>query len=266
MPARTHAPAGAPIWVDLFSSDPDRSTAFYAGLFGWEAEEPNAEFGGYVNFRSRGARVAGMVRNDGSQGVTDAWTTYLSTPDAAATVATAQAAGAQVLVEPMPVGDLGVMAAVMEPGGSFVGLWQPGTHTGSGRVNEAGAPCWHELHCRDYAGSLGFYRDVLGWETKTLGDTDEFRYTQVVADGEPVAGVMDSAAFLPEGVPSVWMLYLGVDDVDAACARAVELGGTVTEQPVDTPFGRMAQLADPTGAILKLHGVREPGAQERESR
>lgn len=260
MPARPHAPTGAPVWIELFSSDPERSVAFYGALFGWEAEPPNAEFGGYVNFRSHGVRIAGLMRNDG-RGVPDLWTTYLSVPDAAATVEAATAAGGQVHVAPMSVGDLGVMAAVTDASGAFIGFWQPGVHTGYGRIAEAGAPCWHELLTRDYAAALGFYRSVLGWETTEAADTDDFRYTQAIDGGSPFAGVMDAAASLPEGVPSHWQVYLGVDDVDAACAQAVELGGRVLEPPTDTPFARVAQLADPTGAIVKICSVdRLPGS------
>ena len=38
MPARDSAPAGAPCWIDLFSSDPDRAEEFYGEIFGWTAE------------------------------------------------------------------------------------------------------------------------------------------------------------------------------------------------------------------------------------
>ena len=68
MPQRDIAPIGAPCWVDLFTSDPDRSRAFYGELFGWTSEEPNAEFGGYFNFSKDGIPVAGGMRNDGSIG------------------------------------------------------------------------------------------------------------------------------------------------------------------------------------------------------
>jgi predicted enzyme related to lactoylglutathione lyase len=152
----------------------------------------------------------------------------------------------------MPVADLGVMAAVTDPSGAFIGFWQPGTHKGFGRVAEVGAPCWHELHTRDYAAALGFYRTVLGWETKEIGDTDEFRYTQAMSDGEPFAGVMDARAWLPEGVPSHWTVYFGVADADAACAAVPELGGAVVEAPTDTPYGRIATVTDPTGTLLRI--------------
>ena len=34
MPLRDTAPLGAPCWIDLFTSDPDTSRAFYRDLFG----------------------------------------------------------------------------------------------------------------------------------------------------------------------------------------------------------------------------------------
>jgi len=125
------------------------------------------------------------------------------------------------------------------------------THKGYGRVAE-GAPCRHELHTRDYAAALSFYRGVLGWETKEIGDTDEFRYTQAMSDGEPFAGVMEAGAWLPEGVPSRWTVYFGVADADAVCADVPQLGGAVVEAPMDTPYGRIATVTDPTGTLLRI--------------
>lgn len=252
MPAHDRSPNGAPCWVELFSSDPEAAKAFYGSVFGWAAEASNPEFGGYTNFTSGGVRVAGLMRNDGAQGAPDFWTTYLAVSDAAATVEAATAAGGQVHVPVMAVADLGVMAAVTDPSGAFIGFWQPGAHRGYGRVAEVGAPCWHELHTRGYAATLGFYRSVLGWETKEIGDTDEFRYTQAMADGEPFAGVLDANAWLPGGVPSHWIVYFGVADADATCAAVPDLGGAVVEAPTDTPYGRIATLTDPTGTLFRI--------------
>jgi len=39
MTQRDVAPFGAPCWIDLFTSDPDKSRAFYGELFGWEAKD-----------------------------------------------------------------------------------------------------------------------------------------------------------------------------------------------------------------------------------
>ena len=50
-------------------------------MLGWTAEESGSEFGGYVNFRSDGHKVAGMMANAEGSGTPDVWSTYLSTDD-----------------------------------------------------------------------------------------------------------------------------------------------------------------------------------------
>src|SRR4051812_36072767 len=128
MPARDIVPSGAPCWIDLFSSDPDRAEQFYGAIFGWTAQHSGPEYGNYVTFTKNDVAIAGMMRNDASAGTPDMWSTYLSTPDAKATSEAAVAAGGTVYVEPMQVADLGTMGMVADTGGAAIGLWQPGTH------------------------------------------------------------------------------------------------------------------------------------------
>jgi len=255
MPARDAAPLGAPCWIELFTSDPDRAEQFYGELFGWTAEHSGPEYGGYVNFRHGDALIAGMMRNDGSAGAPDVWSTYLAVADAKATAEAAVAAGGQVLVEPMQVGPLGVMGLLADPGDAAIGMWQPGTHRGYGLFGEAGAPVWHELHTRDYAATLDFYRAAFGWQTTVMSDTDDFRYTNAEIDGQPCAGVLDAHDFLPEGMPASWQIYLGCADVDETLAAVERLGGTVRQPAEDSPYGRLAQIADPTGATIKVSSL-----------
>jgi len=56
-------------------------------------------------------------------------------------------------------------------------LWQPLDARGFEVIREAGAPVWHQLTTRDYHAAIGFYREVFGWRTEQLSDTNEFRYT-----------------------------------------------------------------------------------------
>jgi uncharacterized protein len=254
MPARHTAPIGAPCWVDLMTSDTERSRVFYNQLFGWTAEEPAEEFGGYVNFTKDGVRVAGCMANQPGSGVPDVWSIYLTADDARKTVDAAIAHGGQVMVAAMDVGDLGTMAVVSDPGDAVIGVWQPGQHQGFGVLNESGAPSWFELHTRDYQAVISFYREVFGWETHVLSDTPEFRYTTLKHGEDWLAGVMDASSFLPEGVPAHWSVYFGVDDTDAALAQTVDLGGSILMAAEDTPYGRLASATDPTGAQFKLVG------------
>lgn len=254
MPARDVV-AGAPIWADLQTSDPARARDFYARLLGWSAGDADPAFGGYFSFRNGDHLVAGCMQTDAQAPVSDVWSVYLAVDDAAKTVDAAVEAGGEVVVHPMAVGDLGTMAFVVDATGAAIGLWQPGAHRGFGVLAEPGAPAWFELLTRDYAGALAFYDGVFGWRRQVMGDTDDFRYSVALApDDGQVAGVMDAAAWLPEGVPSHWSVYFSVTDTDAAVATTTRLGGSCQQGPEDTPYGRLATVTDPMGARFKVIG------------
>ncbi|MGI8663959.1 MAG: VOC family protein [Acidimicrobiales bacterium] len=117
-----------------------------------------------------------------------------------------------------------------------------------------GAPCWVELLTRDYDAALEFYRTVFHWETHVASDTPEFRYSTFGEGEAQLAGVMDASGFLPEGVPAHWSVYFDVENTDKALARIVELGGSIVVAAENSPYGRLATAADPSGALFKLVG------------
>ncbi len=119
-------------------------------------------------------------------------------------------------------------------------------------TDEHGTPCWFELNARDYAGAVDFYTSVFGLSAAVWADSDEFRYTTLVSDGKEIAGILDASSRLAPQDASNWVVYWQVDDVDATLSRLRELGGTVHEGPMDSPFGRIASVADPAGAVFKL--------------
>ena len=63
---------------------------------------------------------------------------------------------------------------------------------------------------------------------------------------------MDAPAFLPDGVAPYWTIYWEVDDARAAVAKTKALGGSVVMDVEDTPYGRIATVADPAGAQFRL--------------
>lgn len=251
MPAPTII-AGAPCWIDLFSSDTERATAFYGDLLGWRAEEPEEGFGGYFVFTKDGQVVAGCMANDGSAGMPDAWSLYLATDDAERVAADAVTNGGQVYVPPMVIGENGTMAFVADQAGAAIGAWQANRMPGFAVRGEVGTPYWFELFTRDYERSVDFYRRVFGWDAHAASDTPEFRYTTLGVGEGQLAGIMDMTPYLPAGAPAEWSTYFRVADVDAALGRLVELGGAVVHGVEDTPYGRFAETADPTGARFKL--------------
>ena len=59
---------------------------------------------------------------------------------------------------------------------------------------------------------------------------------------------------LAAGDPGRWEVFFRVPDVDSALRGVVRLGGTVLRAAADTPFGRLAEAADPMGARFNLAG------------
>jgi predicted enzyme related to lactoylglutathione lyase len=252
MPRRDSAPTGAPCWIDIMTSDVQRAREFYTKLFGWTAGEPSPEIGGYFMFFKDDVPVAGGMQAQPGNDVPDAWSVYLATDDIRKTLAVAVEAGAQIYVDSLDVADLGAMAVIGDPGGAAIGLWEPRAFAGLAVLGETGTPAWFELHTRNYADAIRFYRETFGWQTETASDTAELRYTNATSGTLPFAGVIDATAFLPDGVPAHWSVYFAVDSADATIARLGELGGSVVQAAEDTPYGRLATVTDPMGATFKL--------------
>ena len=245
-------PLGAPIWIDLTTSDLDAAMSFYGAVFGWTFETAGPEYGGYVTALRDDRPVAGLMANDPQWNAPDGWTTYLHTADVDATLAAWHAVGGTSCDQVMDVPAKGRMAVATDPAGAVTGLWQPNGHNGFEIVGEAGSPVWHQLTVTDYRGALDFYTSVFGWETRAEADTPEFRYTNAIFDGEPLLGVMDGAAVADR---SEWSVFLGTGDVDKTLEVITDYGGKIIRGAEDTPYGRLAAVADPTGAGFNLAAV-----------
>ena len=61
------------------------------------------------------------------------------------------------------------------------------------------------------------------------------------------------------GMPPVWGIYFAIDDTDKTAEIATANGGTVIQAPMDIEPGRMAVLADPTGAMFSVIKMAQPG-------
>lgn len=117
---------------------------------------------------------------------------------------------------------------------------------------ENGMFCWNELMTRDIEKAIKFYTELIGWKAVDSG-MEGMEYTLLKANDKDAGGMMAMPADVPKEVPSHWMSYITVDDVDALAKKAVELGGQVCHGPMDIPnVGRFAVIIDPTGAAVSL--------------
>lgn len=111
---------------------------------------------------------------------------------------------------------------------------------------------WCELRTADPAAARKYYTEVIGWEVEEMDmGGDGGPYLVLKAAGAPVGGIMANPA--GKGAPDHWMSFVTVDDVDKRAAKAKAAGGTVLMEPFDVPgVGRIAAIADPTGAAVSL--------------
>lgn len=115
-----------------------------------------------------------------------------------------------------------------------------------------GTFCWNELMTRDDKAASKFYSELIGWKAEDSG-MPGMNYTVMKAGDKSTAGMMAMPAEIPAEVPSHWMAYITVDDVDSLVEKTKQLGGTVLHGPQDVPkVGRFITIQDPTGAVISL--------------
>lgn len=114
-----------------------------------------------------------------------------------------------------------------------------------------GTPAWVDLMVPDRRRAQDFYGALFGWDFAE-GAPETGYYTQASVDGRVVAGIGEPQPGQP-APPPAWTTYIAVDDVDRVTEKAREAGAAVLMEPMDVmEFGRMAVLADPTGAVFGL--------------
>lgn len=239
-------PAGAPIWIEIDSPDPEVSADFYGGLLDVIVSEASVEYGGLRNLQHRHGSIAAMMPVQ--SGEESGWVVYLHAPDLDATVQRVTSSGGTVTRAPGRVGGAGRLAMIRDPSGATVGLWEPGDQYGVQVEAEPGAPCWYELHAHErYDETVEFYRRALGWTTAPAAGGDGRRMTCTDGTGT-YAGILDAAgSHLAHR--SHWWISFAVTDVAAAGRYITEHGGATLEpRPIDSPIGRLSHAADPFGA------------------
>jgi predicted enzyme related to lactoylglutathione lyase len=247
------AVANKPTWVDLATPDAAAARDFYAKVFGWKIEvSPDPQYGGYGMANLGGKQVAGIGPKMSPEAPT-AWSIYIATDDADGLAKKVQAAGGKVVAPPFDVGDQGRMAAFQDPSGAVISAWQPGAMRTPMAVGEPNTFGWAELNSRGVDKAIPFYQKVFGWSPKTQSmGADQPPYTEFQLGGESVAGGQEMQAMVPAQVPSYWLVYFAVADVDQSFKIATQAGAKEMVAPMEFPGGRFAIVSDPQGAAFGL--------------
>lgn len=101
----------------------------------------------------------------------------------------------------------------------------------------------------DRAGA--FYRAVFGWNPQQWGEAE---YWPMLTGEEPGAGYGAEGAMTPRSqAPEGVVVYVDVDDIDAALARAKEAGGSIVAGKTPIPgMGWSAHTRDTEGNLIGM--------------
>jgi uncharacterized protein len=253
MPTRdTPWPAGTPCWIDLMVPDVDAALTFYGAVTNWRFTEGDPEFGNYRMCQADGRDAAGIGPVQ-SADQPSFWTVYFASDDLDGTAKLIADNGGSLLVPPMDVGDICRIAIAADDQGAVFGVFQARNHQGSQVTMEPGALVWESGMFADVPKARQFYGTVFGHGFAAIEGMDQDTYGAFTVGGESVGGIGGMMG-APAGTPCNWGAVVAVPDVDGSVSAAQQGGGSVIMPAQDTPFGRMATIADPFGAVLTVHG------------
>lgn len=109
-----------------------------------------------------------------------------------------------------------------------------------------------ELLTDDPTKSKKFYSGLFNWKLEDIPGMD---YTMIGVGEGTGGGMMKNPV---PGLPSHWMAYVLVEDVNASTKKAMSLGAKVVKEVTEVPgMGWFSVITDPTGAALGLWQSKE---------
>jgi len=236
-------------WHGIVSPDTDAARRFYTEALGWNARDvpmgPDT-----TTVLDPGDGVPRVHLSAPQDGTPAHWDSYLRVEDVDAATAAAAKHGGQVVV---PATDIppGRFSVVTSPSGATLCLFHEADPSSADAPAEQGIH-WTELHSHKLDADLAWLKASFGITTETM-DMPNGPYTLLQLGERMVGGAMPAQN---ADAPSMWLVWLAVDDVEATADKVRASGGSVLGDRMDAPgVGAMYVAADPTGGVF---GIIEP--------
>jgi uncharacterized protein len=246
------------VWYELSTNDLEGAIKFYGDVVGWDTQKFGGAEPAYWIWMAGDSGIGGlMALTEESKQVNASpnWVGYVNVADVDALVAKVGTLGGRTCVPPRDIPTVGRIGIFADPQGAILAVIKP--EGGERPRPEGPAPghaVWRELLANDVGAELRFYAELFGWkEARTMDMGANGTYRIYGKGGEEFGGMMNRPTDYP--LPPHWLYYFHVADLDAAIARVRRAGGKVWMGPMPIPTGnRIAQCADPQGAVFALHG------------
>ena len=120
----------------------------------------------------------------------------------------------------------------------------------SGDIGKIG---WFDLTVEDAPAIRDFYSKVVGWKSEDvqMGEYSDFNMT-MPESGDPAAGICHAKGD-NAGMPSHWLIYITVADIDKSVEACRENGGKVIVGPKSMGDAMLCVVEDPIGAVAALY-------------
>lgn len=111
---------------------------------------------------------------------------------------------------------------------------------------------WHDLTVENAEQVRDFYAAVAKWKPEPIDMGGYADFNMSDSNGEPAAGVCHKRGTNAD-IPSQWLMYIIVEDIDASIAACTRLGGSVIAGPKSMGSARYCIIRDPAGAVCGLY-------------
>jgi len=117
---------------------------------------------------------------------------------------------------------------------------------------DIGTICWVDLTTKNAEKIQNFYTKVVGWKTKkiNMGKYDDYCMNSPT-NNQTVAGICHARGVNAK-MPSQWMLYVNVKNLDKSVAQVKKLGGKLMTPIKTMGESRYCVIKDPSGAMMGL--------------
>ena len=254
---------GSPLWFELATARGRLADAedFYRAVLGWQIADSGMSGFDYHLARCGDAMVAGLMEMPSDMAdMPPVWTMYFGVDDADRAADAIRAAGGRIWREPTDIPGTGQFAIASDPQGAGFGILSPlpmeeDRQARAFDPQKAGHANWTELASSDPEAGFTFYAGLFGWRKSEALDMGAMGPYQMVRHGDADIGGMMGLGDAPQ---SRWLIYFGVNGIDAAASRIRDGGGVIHHGPAPVPGDAHIVIAtDPQGAWFGLVGPLE---------
>jgi predicted enzyme related to lactoylglutathione lyase len=240
------------VWTELITADVETAKSFYGALFSWRFETIGDGDKHYTLIHNGDAPIGGILfsASTAQSSSTSRWIGLVSVADADAAAKQAAAGNGTVLLPPRRLEGRGDVALLADPEGARFAVIRSDVGDPPDQFPAVGDFIWRELWAAEAAGMARFYASLTGATAENVTTSAHDVEWHLRAAGYPRAGIVQESV---DGLPSAWLQYVRVKDVNEAVSRAERLGAVVLLEPTaDVRAGSVAIVLDPLGGAIGL--------------